>query len=70
MRRVALALLVGIVPAVATGQLPQIHGYYLNVAFAADGTPLSDAALSATGCPCRARSPIRTICSGATGSIG
>jgi hypothetical protein len=46
MRRVALALLVGIVPAVATGQLPQIQGYYLNVAFAADGTPLSDAALS------------------------
>jgi hypothetical protein len=46
MRRIALAVLLSAVPTAATGQLPQIRGYYLNVAFAADGSPLSEAALS------------------------
>lgn len=46
MRPFVLAAVVGLVPSAAAGQLPQIRGYYLNVAFAADGTPLTDGALS------------------------
>ncbi len=46
MRVGALAALLASFPAAVTGQLPQIRGYYLNVAFAADGTPLTDAALT------------------------
>ena len=46
MRRLALVALAGLTPATAAGQLPQVRGYYLNVAFAADGTLLTDAALS------------------------
>lgn len=43
MIRGGLALLLAVCPAVAAAQLPEVRGYYLNVPYAADGTPLSDA---------------------------
>ena len=46
MRALALAAAFGVLGVPAAAQLPPLRGYYLNVGFAAAGTPLTDAGVS------------------------
>jgi hypothetical protein len=46
MRPLAVAVALGVLSAPAAAQLPPLRGYYLNVGFAAAGTPLTDAGVT------------------------